>query len=70
MRNSFLKLLVDTILGMVFFFILPLVSLFAVPEIAFKLSGGNTDIAVWTALIYSLLLLAVIITLCRWTHEG
>lgn len=70
MRNSFLKLLVDTILGMVFFFILPLVSLFAVPEIAFRLSGGNTDIAVWTALIYSLLLLAVIITLCRWTHEG
>ena len=70
MRNSFLKLLVDTILGMVFFFILPLVSLFAVPEIAFRLSGGNTDIAVWTALIYSLLLLAVIITLCRWIHEG
>lgn len=70
MRNSFLKLLVDTVLGMVFFFILPLVSLFVVPEIAFKLSGGNTDIAVWTALIYSLLLLTVIITLCRWTHEG
>jgi hypothetical protein len=69
MKNSFLKLLIDTILGMVFFFILPLVSLFAVPEIAFKLSGGNKDIAVWTALIYSLLLLAVIITLCRWTHE-
>ena len=69
MRNSFLKLLINTILGMVFFFILPLVSLFVVPEIAFKLSGGNTDIAVWTALIYSLLLLAVIITLCRWTHE-
>ena len=69
MKNSFLKLLVDTILGMVFFFILPLVSLFAVPEIAFRLSGGNTDIAVWTALIYSLLLLALIITLMRWAHE-
>ena len=69
MKNSFLKLFIDTILGMVFFFILPLVSLFVVPEIAFKLSGGNRDIAMWTMLIYSLLLFALIVTLLRWAHE-
>jgi hypothetical protein len=69
MKNSFLKLFIDTILGMVFFFILPLVSLFAVPEIAFRISGGNEEITVWTALIYSLLLLAITITLCRLDYE-
>ena len=69
MKNSFLKLFIDTILGMVFFVILPIVSVVAVPEIAFKLSGGNRDIAMWTMLIYSLLLFALIVTLLRWAHE-
>lgn len=69
MKNSFLKIFIDTILGMVFFVILPIASVIAVPEIAFKLSGGNRDIAMWTMLIYSLLLFALIITLLRWAHE-
>ena len=54
---------------MVFFFILPLISVIVIPEIAFKLSGGNKDIAIWTMLIYSLLLFALIITLMRMAHE-
>ena len=69
MRNSFLKLLVDTILGMVFFFILPLASLIIIPEIVYRISGGNVDIALWTLLIYATLLLAVVITLIRLAHE-
>ena len=70
MKNSFLKIFIDTILGMIFFCILPIVSVIAVPEIAFKLSGGNRDIAMWTMLIYSLLLFALIVTLLRWAHEN
>lgn len=69
MKSSFLKTFTDTILGMVFFFILPLVSLFAVPEIAFRISGGNEEIAAWVGLIYVLLLGALIITLFRMAHE-
>ena len=69
MKNSFLKLFIDTILCMVFFCILPLASLIIVPEIAFRISGGNIEVAIWTGLIYTLLLLAVSITLCRMTHE-
>ena len=69
MKNSFLKLFIDTILSMLFFFILPLVSLIIVPEIAFRISGGNVEITIWTGLIYTLLLLAAIITLFRMDHE-
>lgn len=69
MRNSFLKTFIDTILGMVSFFIFPLVSVIAIPEIAFRISGGNIDVAIWTGLIYTLLLFALIITLCRLDYE-
>jgi hypothetical protein len=54
---------------MVFFFIIPLVSVIAIPEIAFRISGGNIDVAIWTGLIYTLLLFALIITLCRLDYE-
>lgn len=69
MKNSFLKSFIDTVLGMVFLFILPLVSIFAVPEIAFRISGGNVEVAAWTGLIYYSLLLALIITLLRMAYE-
>ena len=68
MKNSFLKTFIDTALGMLFFFILPLVSLIALPEIVYRISG-NVMAGVWTTIIYGLLLFAFIITLFRMDHE-
>ena len=68
MKNSFLKTFIDTILGMVFFFILPLVSVIALPEIVYRLSG-SVMAGVWTSIVYILLLFAFIITLCRMDYE-
>lgn len=69
MKNRFVRLFIDTVLGMIFCFILPLASMFIVPHIAFKISGGNTEIAMWTFFVHALLLLAVVITLVRMDHE-
>lgn len=68
MKNSFLKTFIDTILGMIFFFILPLVSMIAIPEIVYRISG-SVMAGIWTVIIYGLLLFAFIITLCRMNHE-
>ena len=69
MKNSFFKIFIDTILGMLFFFILPLASLIIVPEIVYQISGGNVDITLWAFIIYAILLSAIVITLCRLTYE-
>ena len=68
MKNSFLKIFIDTILGMVFFFILPLVLFITLPEIVYRISG-NVMAGVWTIIIYGLLLFAFIITLFRMDYE-
>ena len=69
MKNRFVRLFIDTVLGMIFCFILPLASIFIVPHIAFKISGGSMEIAMWTFFVHALLLIAVIITLVRMDHE-
>ena len=69
MKNRFVRLFIDTVLGMIFGLILPLASMFIVPHIAFKISGGNMEVAMWTFFVHALLLLAVVITLIRMDHE-
>ena len=69
MKNKFVRLFIDTVLGMIFCFMLPLASIFIVPNIAFRISGGNMEITMWTFFVHALLLLAVITTLIRMDHE-
>ena len=69
MKNRFIRIFIDTVLGMVFGLILPLAYMFIVPNIAFRISGGNMEITMWTFFVHALLLLAVIITLIRMDHE-